>query len=395
MLFLIAFWLSAGIIIYVYAGYPVVLVTLRALLRRPGRGETSPLDRDRQTPMVSLLVAAYNEGDVIEAKVRNALAMDYPADRLEIVVASDGSRDATAEIVGQFTDDPRVRLFNYPENRGKLHVLNDTIPHLRGQIVAFSDASSMLAPDALRRLLAHFADSHVGAVSGVYQLTEQDQAVHGMPEALYWRYETFLKLQETALGSILGCHGSLYAIRKDLYPFPDPRTINDDYTIPLRILQRGYRIAYEPAAVATEPAKEMSGFSRRVRIMTGNFDQLRELPALFRPFRPWELFFSLSHKAGRLIVPWAMIVAFITNLGLLDRSFYRGTLGIQIGFYALAGAGALWPLRPEVLRLPYYYCMVNIAAIVGLYYAISRQSTRAWKRRSPSLLPTTSDRTPV
>src|SRR5262249_28935936 len=210
--------------------------------------------------------------------VRNALALDYPADRLEIVVASDGSRDATAEIVQRFGDDPRVRLFAYPENRGKLHVLNETIPHLRGQIVAFSDAASILAPDALCRLVAHFDDPQVGAVSGVYRVTEQDRAVHGMPEALYWRYETFLKLQETALGSILGCHGSLYAIRKDLYPFPDPRTINDDYTIPLRILQRGYRIAYEPAAVATEEAKEMSGFSRRIRIMTGNFDQLRELP---------------------------------------------------------------------------------------------------------------------
>jgi cellulose synthase/poly-beta-1,6-N-acetylglucosamine synthase-like glycosyltransferase len=252
MIPLIAFWVAAGIAIYVYAGYPLVLVLLRGLLGRPVPRAACTTSHDGATPTVSLLVAAYDEAAHIEGKVQNSLAVDYPPDRLEIVVASDGSRDATAEIVRRFTDDARVRLFDYPENRGKLYVLNDTIPHLNGEIVAFSDASSKLAPDAMRRLLAHFADPQVGAVSGIYKVTEQDQDPHGMPEDFYWRYETFLKLQETAIGSILGCHGSLYAIRKSLYPFPDPRTINDDYVIPLRILQQGYRIAYEPAAVATE-----------------------------------------------------------------------------------------------------------------------------------------------
>jgi glycosyltransferase involved in cell wall biosynthesis len=382
MVALIAFWLAAGIVIYVYAAYPLVLLALRGLLRRPVRRAVSTGDSGRAWPTVSLLVAAYNEAEVIEAKVRNAMALDYPPDRAEIVVASDGSGDATAAIVRRLAADPRVRLFDYPANRGKLHVLNDTIPHLNGEIVAFSDAASMLAPDALRRLLAHFADPQVGAVSGVYKVTQPDQAVHGDQEGFYWRYETFLKLQETALGSILGCHGSLYAIRKSLYPFPDPRTINDDYVIPLRILQQGYRIAYEPAALATEQAKEMGGFSRRVRIMTGNFRQFRELGALLRPFRPLELFFFVSHKAGRLIVPWALIVALIANVWLLDRPFFRATLAIQLGFYALAAAGAIWPLRPKVLRLPYFFTMINVASFLGLYYAISRRGAVAWKRRS-------------
>jgi cellulose synthase/poly-beta-1,6-N-acetylglucosamine synthase-like glycosyltransferase len=346
-------------------------------------------------PTVSLLVAAYNEAGVIDAKVRNALALDYPSDRCEIVVASDGSRDATAEIVRRFTADPQVHLFDYPENRGKLSVLNDTIPHLKGEIIAFSDASSILAPEALRRLLAPFADPQVGAVSGVYRVSDPDRAHHGQPEDLYWRYETFLKLQETVIGSILGCHGSLYAIRKSLYPFPDPHTINDDYVIPLRILRQGYRIAYEPGAVATEAAHEMGGFSRRIRIMTGNFQQIGELGALWHPFRPRELFFFFSHKVGRLIVPWAMIVALVANAWLLGRPLYQWTFALQLGFYALAAAGAVWPLRPEMLRLPCYFTMLNLAAILGLYYAVGRRAVVAWRRPSTPLVSAAGDRPSV
>ena len=383
---LIAFWVAAVVVVYVYGGYPLVLVLLRRLLHGQVVRATAAT-HPGVAPTVSLIVAAYNESEVIEAKVRNSLALEYPEGRLEIVVASDGSRDDTAEIVRPFTDDPRVRLFELPDNRGKLHVLNDTMPHVHGEIVAFSDASSMLAPDALRRLLANFADPRVGGVCGSYNVTGRNQAPLGALEDLYWRYEAFLKRQEAAIGSILGCHGSLYAIRKDLYPFPDPRTINDDFVIPLRILQQGYRIAYEPAAVATEEAKEMCGFTRRIRVMTGNFRQLRELGPLLRPFRPLEFFFYLSHKAGRLIVPWALIVALIANVRLLDRPFYRCTFGLQLGFYALAAAGSLWPLRPRVLRLPFYFSMMNLAAFLGLYYALSRRNGVAWKSERPPPIP--------
>jgi cellulose synthase/poly-beta-1,6-N-acetylglucosamine synthase-like glycosyltransferase len=242
----------------------------------------------------------------------------------------------------------------------------------------------MLARDAMLILVANFANPRVGAVSGVYRVTRRDQASHGRQEHLYWRYETFLKIQESAMGSSLGCHGSLYAIRKELYPFPDPRTINDDYVIPLRVLQQGYRTVYEPGAVATEEAREMGGFGRRVRIMTGNFRQLRELAALVRPFRPLELFFFLSHKAGRLIVPWALIVAFFANASLLDRPFFQAIFAVQLCFYALAVAGALWPLQPRVLRLPFFFSMINVASFFGFYYAISGRRNVAWKRSSPA-----------
>ena len=370
------FWLSAGLAVYVYVGYPVLLAILRRVAKRP-------VAKRPFEPSVSLLVAAYNEADVIEEKIRNALALDYPAEKLEIAIACDGPKDGTTEIARRAAaeiGEGRVHVFAYPVNRGKLHVLNDTIPQLSGEIVAFSDASSMLAPDAMRTLVANFADVKVGAASGVYRVLRGDEASLGKQEDFYWKYETYLKLAEADVGSILGCHGSLYAIRRALYPFPKPGTINDDYVIPMRILSRGYRVAYEPGAVAFEEAHEMGGFSRRVRIMTGNFEQLREMGALISPLRPGPLFFFLSHKAGRLVVPIAMLAMLISNAFLLDRPLYRIVFALQLGFYALVLLGALVALKPKILRLPYYFCMINAAAFLGMYHALRGGRSLAWKR---------------
>ena len=370
------FWLSAGLAFYVYAGYALLLAVLRRVARRP-------VAKQPVEPKVSLLVAAYNEADVIEAKIRNALALDYPPERLEIAIACDGPNDGTTAIaqrVAAETSGGRVKVFAYPINRGKISALNDTVPQLTGDIVAFSDASSMLAPESLRTLVANFADDHVGAVSGVYRVLRGEDAALGKQEDFYWKYETYLKLAEADVGSILGCHGSLYAIRRALYPFPKPGTINDDYVIPMRILSRGYRVAYEPGAVAFEEAHEMGGFSRRVRIMTGNFDQLREMKALVRPFRPGPLFFFLSHKAGRLVVPLAMLAMLVANVFLLGEPFYRAVFALQVAFYALVVLGALVKLRPKVLRLPYYFCMINAAAFLGMYHALRGGRALAWKR---------------
>jgi cellulose synthase/poly-beta-1,6-N-acetylglucosamine synthase-like glycosyltransferase len=368
----VLFWVGVGVVLYTYAGYPIVLRLLRLIVRRPVR--RGPIE-----PFVSILVPAYNESDVIAEKIRNVLAIDYPADRFELAVACDGPSDGTADIVRSLADGTRVRAFLFAQNRGKLYVLNDVVPQLRGEIVAFSDASSMLEPNAIRELVASFADPQVGAVSGVYRVRKKDAAHLGRQEDFYWKYETFLKKQEAALGSILGAHGSLYAIRKALYPSPDPRTINDDYVIPLRIVQQGYRVAYEPAAVAQEEAHEMGGFSRRVRIMAGNVEQLRELRPLLWPPRPLMLFFFLSHKVARLIVPPALIAIVLANVALLQSPFYRAIGVLQLAFYVLVAIGALFQLHPKVLRLPYYFCMINAAALVGMYHALRGRQTLRWK----------------
>ena len=366
------FWVAVGFVAYTYVGYPLLLVVLRTVARRP-------VARKPIEPFVSILVPAYNEARVIADKIRNVLGIDYPADRYELVVACDGPKDGTAEIVRSMADGVRVRACLFEQNRGKLHVLNDVVPQLKGEIVAFSDASSMLEPQAIRRLVADFADPRVGAASGVYRVQKKDMAHLGRQEDFYWKYETFLKKQEAALGSILGAHGSLYAIRRELYPFPRPDTINDDYVIPLRIVQRGYRVVYEPDAVAYEEAHEMGGFGRRVRIMAGNVEQLREIGPLLWPPRPLMLFFFLSHKAARLIVPLALITAAIANLYLWGDPLYRGVALLQLVFYVLVLFGGVWQLRPKILRLPYYFCMINAAVLVGAYHVLRGRHALRWK----------------
>jgi len=363
------FWISAGFTVYVYFGYPLLLWALQAVFPSAPRQQAVE-------PTVSLLVAAYNEAAVIAAKIRNSVALDYPADKLEIVIASDGSKDATAEIVRSFAGvagaetSGQIRLLNYQQNRGKMAVLNDALKELHGEIVAFSDASSMLAPDSLRVLVQSFNDPHVGAASGVYRLLKKDQAQLGAQEDLYWKYETFLKVQEAKLGAFTGAHGSLYAIRRALYPFPSENTINDDFTIPMRILEHGHRVAYEPAAVAYEEAHEMEGFSRRVRITAGNIEQLREIKGLLWPLRPFVLFCLLSHKTGRLIVPVFMLIALVANIMLRAQFPYDWLLAGQGLFYGLALLGALVSLKPKVLRLPYYFCMINSALFAWIYQAL-------------------------
>jgi poly-beta-1,6-N-acetyl-D-glucosamine synthase len=359
------FWIAVAFPLYVYIGFPLLLWLLQALVRRPPRKQ--PIE-----PSVSLLIAAYNEAAVIADKIRNSLALDYPAERLEIVVASDGSEDATAEIVRSFAAESggRIRLLNYPQNRGKMAALNDAMRELRGDVVAFSDATSMLAPDSLRILVQSFSDAHVGAASGVYRLLKQDQAQLGPQEDIYWKYETFLKVQEARLGAFTGAHGSLFAIRRALYPFPSENTINDDFTIPMRILERGHRVAYEPAAVAFEEAHEMEGFSRRVRITAGNIEQLREIKSLLWPPRPFVLFCLLSHKAGRLLVPVFMLIALVTNVALRGQFLYDWLLLAQALFYSLAVLGGTVDLKPKILRLPYYFCMVNAPLFGWIYQAL-------------------------
>jgi len=368
------FWLSAGLVAYTYAGYPALLFLLSALFRRPI--QRAPLE-----PSVSILIPAFNEEKVIEAKIRNALALDYPASKLEIVIASDGSTDQTNDLVARFTSSGRVRLLAFPANRGKTAALNDAVPTLRGEIVVLTDAASMLEPDALRQLVACFADPRVGAVSGLYRIRNSRASQLGQQEDLYWKYETLLKRLESDLDSIIGAHGALYAIRKELYPYPEPSVINDDYVIPVRILRRGYRVCYETRAVAWEEAHEMQGFSRRIRVMAGNFQQLRELPALIWPPRLLPVFFFLSHKMARLLVPFALLSLFASSVLLSSQPVYQVTLIAQLAFYFAALVAALLSNTPRLLRLPFYFVIINAAVLPGLYYALRGRRNMAWKRR--------------
>ncbi len=366
------FWIALAAPLYAYLGYPLVLLGLRQILRRPV--EKAPI-----RPFVSILIPVCNEARVIERKIRNSFLLDYPINRMEIVIASDGSTDETEAIARELEDGRWLRVLAFPKNRGKMAVLNAAVPQLRGEIIVFSDASALLATDSVRRLVENFADPSVGAVSGRYQVTRPADVTIGASESFYWRYETFLKVQESQLASTLGGHGQLHAIRKKLYPFPPPETINDDYVIPVSVLAQGFRAVYEPAAMVHEEAREMTGFARRIRIMTGNLQQLRNLPQLLKPLQPLPLFFFLSHKAMRLVAPFAMVAVLAANLFLLRSPAYSKLFCAQIAFYAVAALGLTGRLRPKALTLPFYFCMVNAAAFFGLYHTLTRRRGMAWK----------------
>src|SRR5258706_5812175 len=278
----IGFWICIAAILYAYAGYPILIAVCRALF---GRRKEPREIADADLPCVSLLIVAHNEQAVIEARLRNALASDYPPDKLEIVVASDGSSDATLAIVQRYRH-RGVQLLHDPQRRGKAATINAAIPQLAGDIVILSDANTEVDPTALHRLARWFADSAVGAVCG--RLLLSDPATGANADGFYWRYETFLKRCEGRLGALLGANGAIYAIRRECFvPIP-PGTIIDDFVIPLLSkLTNGGAIVYDTDVVAREETAPnvASEFRRRARIGAGGFQAIWPLLRISDPRR--------------------------------------------------------------------------------------------------------------
>lgn len=366
------FWLCLGIPLYAYIAFPAFLLLFGGILGRPVR-------KAQIEPSVSLLIPAYAEGEQVRRKIANSLALDYPQEKLEIVITCDGNKNETPRHAKEAAEGTRVLVLVQPINQGKIANLNAAVPKLQNDLIVFSDTSAILEPDSLRKIVRNFADPLVGAVSGKYTVIEPGAVKIGHSEDLYWRYETFLKEREASIHSMLGGHGQLHAIRRELYPFPQAGTINDDYVIPYSVLGKGYRAVYEPEAVVLEEAREMTGFQRRVRIMAGNIQQLNLLGGLLWPPRFWPLFFTLSHKASRLVVPFALLLAVALNVLLIDQPLYRWLLLGQGVFYGLAIAGVFSRLRPKVLMLPYYFSMINAAVFLGVYHAVTSRRSMAWK----------------
>ncbi len=376
------FWVSVSMLLYIYAGYPLLVWLLARCFGR------EPAKRDI-TPSVSLLIPAYNEAAHIESKLRNSLALDYPRGQLEIVVASDGSTDGTNAIAKRF-EPQGVRLIVLRDNIGKSAMLSRTVPLLRGELVVFSDASSELEPGSLRALVRSFADLRVGCVSGLYRLTGGTD-LRGQGEGLYWRYETFLKRQESRLHSILGAHGACYAIRKSLFQRFGESEINDDYLVPMRIIGQGYRAVYEPQAVAWERELASVGgeFARRRRIAAGNCQQMIALRRMLSPFYGWVALSFVSHKILRTLAPLFLLVLLASSLWL-PRPWGGLALGAQALLYASACAGSWCQRRGRQVRwlaAPFYFCFGNAAMLAGLVrYALHRDHI-TWERARPESAP--------
>jgi cellulose synthase/poly-beta-1,6-N-acetylglucosamine synthase-like glycosyltransferase len=374
------FWCCAALLFYTYAAYPVVI---GFLARRFGRCLDPPAADPDEWPKVSLLISAYNEEAVIEERLANALAMDYPPEKLEIVIGSDGSTDATAAIVRRCTD-RRVRLLDHERRRGKAAVLNAAFGELEGEIVLLSDANSHIDPTAIRRLVRWFRDPAVGVVCGRLVLT--DPRTGSNVDSLYWKYETFLKQCEGRLGALLGANGAVYAIRKALYtPIPEG-TIVDDFAIPLLArLRTGCALIYDDKVIAREetPPDIGSEFHRRSRIGAGAYQSLGMLWKLLDPRQGWVAFAFLSHKILRWIGPFLLVGLLVSSALLWGRPFYRATLISQVEFYLISLLvvlipGRSWLLKP--LRLASMFTSMNVALLVGFWRWVRGRQEATWRR---------------
>jgi len=364
------FWISAGLIAYTHLGYPLLLRLLTDLRRRP----EAPLEQTGDPPRVSLIIAAYDEEGVIEAKVANALALDYPRDRLEIIVASDGSGDATAERAREAGADLVLEL----PRGGKLATQNAAAERASGEILAFSDANSSWRPDALRRLVAPFADEGVGYVCG--QVRFVDAAGDNL-EGAYWRYEMSVREMESSLAGITAGNGAIYAVRAADYIPLDPSG-SHDLSFPFALAKRGKRSLYASDARAEEkmvPTLE-GEFARKRRMMVGLWDiVIGERMVSPRGYRPLYAFEIFSHRLLRYLTPLLHFVAFFSNLALLGKGgIYVVTYGIQVALIAAALFGGSFPIGP--LRVARYYALTTLSIAAGLWDRARQGPPAAWEK---------------
>jgi cellulose synthase/poly-beta-1,6-N-acetylglucosamine synthase-like glycosyltransferase len=352
----IVFWAAVGLIIYAHLGYPLFLWGLVAVF---GEDEALP-ELDGELPTVSLIIAAYDEEAVIERKLANARALDYPADRLQVIVASDGSSDRTAELARSAGADLVLEL----PRGGKVAALNAATAEAGGAILALSDANSYWRPDALRRLVSRFADQRVGYACGLVRYVGGD----GNQEGLYWRYEMAVRRMESRLAGITGGNGGICAVRREAYVELHPSR-GQDISFPYELTKRGWRAVYEPTAIADElmvPTVE-GEFRRKRRMMWGLWDVMLRWGMLDpRGYGPAYALEIVSHRLLRYLTPWLHLIAFGVNIALVSQSpVYVVTLALQLALLAAAALGRYLHARP--LRVAYYYVSVTASIVAGLW----------------------------
>jgi poly-beta-1,6-N-acetyl-D-glucosamine synthase len=375
----VLFWLSAAVVAYTYLGYGLVISVLAAVRPRPHRQAAI-------RPRVSLIIAAYNEDAVIRDKILNSLGQTYPSDLLEIIVASDGSTDSTPAIVREYADRGVVSLHT-PARDGKAAAVQRAVEHARGEILVFSDANSMYTPDAIEQLVRSFADPEVGCVAGEKQIRSHGGAGAAREAGLYWRYESYLKRMDSRVNSVVGAAGEIFAVRRSLFRPAEPDSIIEDFIISMRLAEAGHRVVYEPAAVSVEepPASVSDEFERRARISAGGFQSMVRLRALLMSPRRLLVFQYVSHRMLRWgVVPFVLPMLALTNVLLARQPLYRLLLAAQLSVLGMAGAGWIAEVRgrpaSRLVRVPFYFYMLNVAALVGFGRYVSGRQAVTWRR---------------
>lgn len=369
-------WLALGALAWTYVGYPLLIAFL-------ARWWPRPVKRESVTPVVSFIIPAHNEEAYIAARLENALALDYPHSCLQVIVVDDGSTDATATVVQGYTD-RGVVLICQPERGGKIAAMNRAASLASGELLVFSDANTFLTPESLRLIVQNFADPQVGCVSGAKHIRSAEQAqAHG--ESLYWRYESWLKENESRVGSTMGAIGEFFAVRRELYHPLEAQLILDDLGLSLRLLLAGWRVLYDKRAMATETASPTltAEWERRARTIAGGLAVLAHTLPLFRLRHLGIALQFFSHKILRWTAAFWMLLAWLGSLALSAQPLYRLLALAQSGFYALAALGYLLELRGRPwrpLQIIFYFCFGNFTGLGGFWRFVTRRQTALWKK---------------
>jgi cellulose synthase/poly-beta-1,6-N-acetylglucosamine synthase-like glycosyltransferase len=370
------FWVAAGLITYTYAGYACWL-RLRLLWR------SRPVQRGSSTPFVSIAMVVRNEEQILEAKLQNLLGLDYPADRCQIIVVSDGSTDRTEEILREYGRESRIHIVLNQLTQGKAAGLNDAMELAQGEIVVFTDARQPIEPGAVRLLAENFADPDVGCASGELMLGDATGGESSQGLGLYWRMEKQIRKLEAASGSVVGATGALYAVRRELLTPVPPGTILDDVYLPMQVVRQGKRVVLDERARAWDkPSLGMEReFSRKVRTLGGNYQLLQLAPWLWSSANPIRFEF-VSHKLLRLAVPFALATLLAASFWL-SGPFYRGMLILQLAFYSLSVLALSRLVKGGVVagfaEAAGTFVLLNGAAVVALANFVAGRRA-AWTR---------------
>jgi cellulose synthase/poly-beta-1,6-N-acetylglucosamine synthase-like glycosyltransferase len=369
-------WLSLGTLVYVYAGYPLLLAVIGLFARR----QKATLG---YFPKISVLIAAYNEEAGIQKKIEETLALEYPPDKIEILVLSDCSSDRTDGIVKGVAD-PRVKLLRAPIRKGKTNVQNLGAEVAQGEVLIFSDATTIYHPLALQYLACNYADPKVGAVSGRYQYFDAEgKSPTGLGMIAFWNYENFIKMMQSRIRTISGCCGCIYSVRRSAYTPLHPDVISD-LTQPLWAIQKGYRVVFEDRALAYEETTKSSKeeFSMRVRVVTRGVRGILSVSDLLNPVKyGWVSFQLLSHKVLRWLAPFFLLLLFASNVVVSNHPWYRIPFALQIVFYGFALLTLLVPLHRmwKPLGIPLYFCTLNAAALCSILEVMRGRKYVVWE----------------
>lgn len=383
------FWFSLIVIVYSYFIYPLILIIFSAV--KQAISDTSYLWKksqrrivDRENlPPVSIIIAAYNEESCIKARVENLLSLDYPQDKLTILIGSDGSQDNTADILTSF-EEVNLKVYIFEENRGKMSVLNDLVEEVKSDYIVFSDANTHFNKNTIEYLVRHFTHDDIGAVCGELHLVDVDSGDN--KDNVYWRYEQILKFHEARLNALQGANGAIYAIRKELFiPLP-ANTIVDDFQIAMNVAKQGARLIYDPEAIAIEEIAPnlQAEEGRRVRIGLGNYQALFTMAWALNPFLGWRFIAYFSHKVCRWFVPHLMLLVFVSNLLLIKVPLYQLLFIGQILFYSVAFYGIKKQKTHQkigmITGIVAFFVSMNIALMRGFIRYFSSNVQGTWER---------------